>query len=184
MAQLSNTTINGSLVVNGYGEISHVGTSDDSIVNKVYVDERTQDYIIEQNKIINTNQQYTTKITIDSYCIYRKWNSGYLEIDGWCKQSDNANITVGSWFGGYESSYQYLWGEYPIQFLNPPMVTYTFTGGDGDTPGDFLIIQSTGTEIGQYLTQNQYPPVFKLLRGTTRVISHPQYNWRATGFWK
>lgn len=118
---------------------------------------------------------------------WQKWHSGQLDIWGWSRAAINAEVTTASWANGYESAPLTLWGAWPIPFVGrKPCVDVHITGSDTGYAGDYIIIES-------YLDQGYnnyqldlltYTPWFKLWRGTTKTLGHPQMSWHATGRWK
>lgn len=117
-----------------------------------------------------------------------KWHSGKLEIWGWSRAAMNADISVASWAGGYESSEMFtLWGAWPVSFVGRyPTVSYRMCAGDTNYIGDYWTIDTCrdpGVGAVQ-LDSMLYTPWFKFWRGTTAVFGHPQFSFHAVGRWK
>lgn len=182
MAQLTNTTVNGSLTVTGSGTIGVYPSNDFNIVNKKYVDERTVDYIIEEG---STSDGGSTVVTGTAY--YRKWKNGAMEFWGNSRQADNVTVASSSWFSSYESPRIIVWDHYPTDFISPPFFHACLVSADTESViGDYLIIYSTGAAASgsNMINLNHYIPRFKLLRGTTKLFGHPQFSFYAAGRWK
>lgn len=117
-----------------------------------------------------------------------KWHSGKLEIWGWSRAAMNADISVASWAGGYESSEMFtLWGAWPVSFVGRyPTVSYRMCAGDTNYIGDYWTIDTCrdpGVGAVQ-LDSMLYTPWFKFWRGTTAIFGHPQFSFHAVGRWK
>lgn len=141
------------------------------------------DYVIEEGNSA-TQGLDTTQFYADEYShiYWRKWNSGWVEIQGMSHCTNNAYVTNSSWGNGFSSDYFTLWGEWPVAFASPPVVNFRVIAVDSNEyTGDYMIIWN-GPDMSKDLNKNS--PKFKFWRGTQKTIGHPKLEFSAVGMWK
>lgn len=139
------------------------------------------DYIVE----FGDSDTPASSTVLSGHIYWQKYDSGLLRIYGHSRQNGNADISTSSWANGYEGPRMTVWGTWPVAFVEPPSVNCRFYAGDGTYTGDVMFIYSPygsdGNTPEEGTTQS---PWFKLWRGTTKLIGHPQFAFDATGRWK
>lgn len=140
------------------------------------------DQIIEIGDSADTGR---TSSVMSGHIYWQKYESGMLRIYGYSRQSGNADISTSSWANGFEASRMTLWGTWPVPFTQPPSVNFRFVAGDTGYSGDCWFIQSPyGSDGSTPIDATTQSPWFKMWRGSSKVIGHPQFAFDATGRWK